>query len=114
LIRQPILIPYTLGRKRLDKLYLDTTFAQKSNPFREFPSKAEGLAELLRKVEAYPDDTVFYFRAWTFGYEDVWLALSAALRTKVGKTIKSAKLMLTLVSLGPRGWLPDGALSIPC
>ncbi|KAJ5788620.1 hypothetical protein N7457_003610 [Penicillium paradoxum] len=83
LVRHPILIPYTLGRKRLDKLYLDTTFASATNPFREFPSKAEGLAELLAKVQAYPDDTVFYFRAWTFGYEDVWIALSAALNTKV-------------------------------
>ncbi|KAJ5543451.1 hypothetical protein N7461_009454 [Penicillium sp. DV-2018c] len=86
LIRHPILIPYTLGRKRLDKLYLDTTFANSinaTNPFRQFPSKAEGLAELLQKVQAYPDDTVFYFRAWTFGYEDVWVALSAALDTKI-------------------------------
>ncbi|KAJ5601015.1 DNA repair metallo-beta-lactamase [Penicillium lagena] len=83
LVRNPVLIPYTLGQKRLDKLYLDTTFALAANMFREFPSKAVGLAELLRKVEAYPDDTVFYFRAWTFGYEDVWIALSAALNTKV-------------------------------
>jgi DNA cross-link repair 1C protein len=83
LIRHPILIPYTLGQKRLDKLYLDSTFATATSPFREFPSKAEGLAELLQKVQAYSDDTVFYFRAWTFGYEDVWVALSAALNTKV-------------------------------
>lgn len=84
LIRHPVLIPYTLGNKRLDRLYLDSTFAVASNIYREFPSKAEGLAELLRKTERYPDGTVFYFRAWTFGYEDVWLALSAALDTKVG------------------------------
>ncbi|KAJ5142698.1 uncharacterized protein N7515_001485 [Penicillium bovifimosum] len=83
LIRHPILIPYTLGQKRLDKLYLDTTFATARKLFRQFPSKAEGLAELLQKVQAYPDDTVFYFRAWTFGYEDVWVALSAALNTRV-------------------------------
>ncbi|OQE02551.1 hypothetical protein PENSOL_c002G08250 [Penicillium solitum] len=83
LVRHPVLIPYTLGQKRLDKLYLDSTFASKTNPFREFPSKAEGLSELLQKAQAYPDDTVFYFRAWTFGYEDVWIALSAALNTKI-------------------------------
>ncbi|KAJ5106374.1 hypothetical protein N7456_003049 [Penicillium angulare] len=83
LIRHPLLIPFTLGRKRLDKVYLDTTFATKSNPLREFPSKAEGLSELLTKVEAYPEETIFYFRAWTFGYEDVWLALSAALNAKI-------------------------------
>lgn len=88
-MRQPILIPYTLGQKRLDKIYLDTTFACASNPFREFPSKAEGLAELLQKVDAYPEDTTFYFRAWTFGYEDVWLALSAALNSKVTELLGS-------------------------
>ncbi|CAG7918296.1 unnamed protein product [Penicillium olsonii] len=83
LIRHPVLIPYTLGQKRLDKLYLDTTFASKTNPFRQFPSKAEGLAELLQKVQAYPEDTKFYFRAWTFGYEEVWVALSSALNSKI-------------------------------
>ncbi|PYH44804.1 putative DNA repair protein [Aspergillus saccharolyticus JOP 1030-1] len=83
IIRHPVLIPYTLGTKQLDKMYLDTTFARPSHICRVFPSKAEGLAELLRKVEAYPDDTTFYFRAWTMGYEEVWVALSAALKSKV-------------------------------
>ena len=86
MIRHPILIPYTLGRKRLDKIYLDTTFAGSSNPLRTFPSKAQGLAELLQKVGEYPEETTFYFRSWTFGYEEVWLALSAALNTKVNST----------------------------
>ncbi|KAJ9221110.1 hypothetical protein DTO169C6_6496 [Paecilomyces variotii] len=83
LIRHPVLIPYTLGNKRLDKVYLDTTFAIRSDVYRSFPSKAEGIKELLDQVYAYPDDTVFYLRAWTFGYEDVWLALSAALNSKI-------------------------------
>ncbi|KAL2840248.1 hypothetical protein BJX68DRAFT_279056 [Aspergillus pseudodeflectus] len=83
LIRHPILIPYTLGNKRLDKIYLDTTFANTSHAFHTFPSKAEGLAELLRKLESYPEDTIFYFRAWTFGYEEVWRALSATLKSKI-------------------------------
>lgn len=86
LLRHPVLIPYTYGKKRLDKLYLDTTFAGASNPLREFPSKAEGLAELLRKIEDYPEDTIFYFRAWTFGYEDVWVALASALDAKARNT----------------------------
>ncbi|KAI9367456.1 hypothetical protein BJX61DRAFT_304200 [Aspergillus egyptiacus] len=83
LIRHPILIPYTLGNKRLDRLYLDTTFAHTLRSFHTFPTKAEGLAELLRKLEPYPDDTTFYFRAWTFGYEEVWMAIAAALKSKV-------------------------------
>ncbi|PGH29633.1 hypothetical protein GX50_07616 [[Emmonsia] crescens] len=83
LIRNPVLIPYTLGSKRLDKIYLDTTFATKSNVCQTFPSKAEGIRELLEKIKTYPDDTLFYLRVWTFGYEDVWLALSAALNTQI-------------------------------
>lgn len=111
-MRHPILIPYTLGQKRLDKLYLDTTFAGNSNPFREFPSKAQGLAELLQKVDAYSDDTVFYFRAWTFGYEEVWMALSAALDSKVCSL--SDALMGNILNLeqGSSGSLPDGSLPI--
>ncbi|KAL4942428.1 hypothetical protein BDV06DRAFT_192197 [Aspergillus oleicola] len=83
LIRHPVLIPYTLGNKRLDKVYLDTTFARNSHTFDVFPTKAEGVAELLRKLEPYPENTTFYFRAWTFGYEEVWVALAAALRSKI-------------------------------
>ncbi|KKK15003.1 hypothetical protein AOCH_003849 [Aspergillus ochraceoroseus] len=85
LIRHPILIPYTLGNKRLDKIYLDTTFAHTSHAYDDFPSKAEGIAELLRKLEPYPEDIKFYFRAWTFGYEEVWTALSAALKSKANR-----------------------------
>lgn len=81
-----MLIPYTLGDRSLDKIYLDTTFATKTDIYEDFPSKAEGIRELLRKVKEYPEDTVFYLRNWTFGYEEVWLALSAALNTKVRDT----------------------------
>lgn len=83
LIRNPILVQYTLGPKRLDCIYLDTTFATKSDIYREFPSKAEGIQELLQKVERCPADTMFYFNTWTFGYEQVWIALSAALASQV-------------------------------
>lgn len=85
MVRNPVLIPYTLGNKRIDKIYLDTTFATKSNIYKTFPSKAEGIQELLQKIEKYPEDTVFYLRSWTFGYEEVWQALSAALNTPVSQ-----------------------------
>jgi DNA cross-link repair 1C protein len=83
LVQNPILLPYTLGDKRLDTIYLDTTFATKSEPYREFPSKADGLCELLQKVERYPKDTKFYIESWTFGYENVWIALSALLGSQI-------------------------------
>ena len=83
IIRNPVLIPYTLGGKRLDCLYLDTTFATADDIYRDFPSKAIGIQELLQKVQRYSPETTFYFRAWTLGYEDVWVALSAALSSKI-------------------------------
>ena len=83
MIRNPVVLPYTHGFKRLDKIYLDTTFASKKANCRRFPTKADGLKELLEKVSRYPTDTIFHFHAWTFGYEDVWIALSSALRSQV-------------------------------
>ncbi|KAK8246013.1 putative DNA repair protein [Phyllosticta capitalensis] len=83
IVRNPSLIPYTLGNNRLDKIYLDTTFASTSWMYREFPTKADGLKELLEKVSEYPPDTTFHFNAWTFGYEDVWIALAAYLNTPI-------------------------------
>ncbi|KAH7079938.1 beta-lactamase-like protein [Paraphoma chrysanthemicola] len=83
LVQNPIMLPYTFENSRLDCVYLDTTFATKSQPYRNFPSKADGLRELLDKVRGYPDDSVFYFHSWTFGYENVWVALSAFLKSRI-------------------------------
>ncbi|KAG8533820.1 uncharacterized protein KY384_001561 [Bacidia gigantensis] len=83
LTRHPVIIPYAHGLKTIDRIYLDTTFATKDEKYRQFPSKAGGIAELLEKVFSYPADTVFHFLAWTFGYEDVWRALSHALNSQI-------------------------------
>jgi len=89
--RNPNLVEYTSGLKTLDKIYLDTSFTEDI----PFQTKVEGIAELLRKISDYPDDTIFHLQAWTYGYEDVWIALSKALRSKAGQlhtsqpTIKS-------------------------
>lgn len=80
LLRNPILSPYsaTAGIKHLDSIYMDSTFVAggKVDSCKIFPSKADGLLELLGKVSKYPKGTLFYFDAWTFGYEDVYSALS--------------------------------------
>lgn len=81
--RNPFLLPFTTGVKLLDCLYLDTTFASHSDIHRSFPTKADGLTELSAKVRECPDNSIFYFRAWTLGYEDVWLTLSSVLDSKV-------------------------------
>ncbi|RDA86938.1 hypothetical protein CP532_1871 [Ophiocordyceps camponoti-leonardi (nom. inval.)] len=79
LTRNPILIEYSCGLKTLDTIYLDTSFIADV----PFPSKADGIAQLLRAVARYPDDTVFHIKAWTYGYEDVWIALSSALNSPI-------------------------------
>ena len=83
LARNPIILPYCSGIKRLDNMYLDTTFAAKDERYRRFKSKAAGIKELLGTLLKYPKDTVFHFNAWTLGYEDVWVAISNALNTRV-------------------------------
>lgn len=82
--RNPVLIPYGLGERRLDRVYLDTTFAVNKDLYRTFPSKAEGLRELLGRIQMYPPQTLFHLRAWTLGYEEVWQAMSALLCSQVG------------------------------
>ncbi|KAK1246195.1 hypothetical protein MKX07_005264 [Trichoderma sp. CBMAI-0711] len=77
--RSPALIEFTYGIKTLDTIYLDTSFTDDI----PFQTKAEGIAELLRKVQKYPKDTVFYIQSWTYGYEDVWVALSKALNSPI-------------------------------
>ena len=90
IVRNPVVIPYTHGQKRLGKIYLDTTFATKEDVYRKFPAKSVGLAELLEKVSKYPEDTVFHFNAWTLGYEDVWIALSSFLQSQVRQSLNFA------------------------
>ena len=86
LTRHPVLLPYlSFPYTRLDTIYLDTTFVTmgREDPYRHFPPKADGIKELLQKVDQYPRNTFFYFDAWTFGYEDVWQALSNFLGTRI-------------------------------
>jgi len=86
LTRHPTLLPFTIsgpGGRRLDRMYFDTTFATTKDTHRDFPTKADGLRELFVKIAAYPRTTRFYLNAWTFGYEEVWLALSQALKSRV-------------------------------
>lgn len=80
--RNPCMIQYTSGLKRLQKVYLDTSFTEDI----PFQTKAEGLAELLKEVSRYPKDTIFHFQAWTYGYEEVWVALAKYLKSQVRLT----------------------------
>lgn len=99
IVQNPVLLPYTCGSRRLDCVYLDTTFATKSEPYREFPSKADGIRELLEAVAKYPEDTIFYFHSWTFGYEHVWIALSNFLNSQIHLDPYRSRIYRSLSSL---------------
>ena len=85
LCRHPSLVAYTSAAafRRLDAVYLDTTFAVPKSPYQDFPAKAVGLTQLLTKLSKYPLDTFFYFHNWTFGYEDVLIAVSKMLQSPI-------------------------------
>ncbi|KAK2074564.1 hypothetical protein P8C59_008760 [Phyllachora maydis] len=97
LARSPSLLQYTQGLRTLDTLYLDTSFLEN----RHFQTKAEGLQELVRKVAQYPETTVFHFHAWTYGYEDVWIALSKALCSPVHVDEYKMSIYRSLMGRGP-------------
>lgn len=101
LARNPLVIPYAHSIRCLDKIYLDTTFAPERHEIPTFPTKAEGVAELLRKVAEYPENTTFHFHAWTFGYEEVWIALANVLDSKVS-TINGLSVALADSIADPR------------
>jgi hypothetical protein len=111
LVQNPVLLPYALGIQRLDCIYLDTTFATKSDVYHEFPSKAEGIRELLEKVSKYSDDTIFYFHSWTFGYENVWIALSSFLKSQVHLDDYRARIYASLSTL-ERKYLRETGLDV--
>ncbi|KAI8945601.1 artemis protein [Xylaria longipes] len=77
--QNPNMIEYSSGLKTLDRIYLDTSIVN-NYPLQ---TKADGLRELLGKLQKYPNDTIFHFQAWTYGYEEVWIALSRALNSKI-------------------------------
>ncbi|KAI0438178.1 artemis protein [Xylaria telfairii] len=77
--QNPNMIEYSSGCKTLDRIYLDTSILD------DYPlqTKADGLRQLLVELQKYPKDTIFHFQAWTYGYEEVWIALSKALNSKI-------------------------------
>ncbi|KAH8813293.1 beta-lactamase-like protein [Xylogone sp. PMI_703] len=105
LVRNPFLVPYAAGIKKLDCMYLDTSNIRPVS----FPTKAEGLKELLQKVIRYPKDTVFHLTSWTFGYEEVWMALSQVLNSKIHVDKYKMRLYQSLRKEGSSLGLPQDA-----
>ncbi|KAK3350041.1 beta-lactamase-like protein [Lasiosphaeria hispida] len=95
--QSPSLIEYSSGLKMLDTIYLDTSHIEDVS----FPTKSEGIGELLAKVAEYPPDTIFHFQAWTYGYEDVWIALSKLLGAKIHVDEYKMRIYASLLTKDP-------------
>ncbi|KAI1743067.1 hypothetical protein F4680DRAFT_391774 [Xylaria scruposa] len=92
--QNPNMIEYSSGLKTFDRIYLDTSIVY-NYPLQ---TKAHGLRELLGKVQKYPKETIFHLQAWTYGYEEVWIALSKALNSKVHVDSYKMKVFESLVT----------------
>ncbi|RYP37893.1 hypothetical protein DL767_002765 [Monosporascus sp. MG133] len=92
--RNPCILEYSSGLRSLDCIYLDTSVLDDYH----IQTKAEGLRELLEKVAQYPDDTIFHFQAWTYGYEEVWIALARALKSKIHVDDYKLRIYKSLIS----------------
>lgn len=104
IVQTPVLLRYTYGLTRLDCVYLDTTFATQEDKYKHFPGKVEGLRELMTKVAQCSEDSIFYFRAWTLGYEQVWIALADMLQSKVHVDDYQLRLFNAIVENGNDGY----------
>jgi hypothetical protein len=63
-------------------------------------------------VTEYPDDTIFHFHSWTFGYENVWIALSAFLHSRIHLDEYRARIYGSLSTLDKRQ-LREAGLDVP-
>jgi hypothetical protein len=89
LVRNPSLMPYMKGFRKLDSIYIDSTFSYRldyrfQNHYIEFPTNTDGTWELLKEIEKYPPHTKFYFATtYVMGFEDVWLMIYHKFNEKV-------------------------------
>ncbi|KAF9291169.1 hypothetical protein BGZ68_004874 [Mortierella alpina] len=72
---------FTSTTQQIDRLYLDTTCCHPA--FKEFPSRDLAISDLITFINRRPRMAHYYIDAWTFGYEDIWIALSRAFHTKI-------------------------------
>lgn len=76
--RNPILLPYISGVKKLDNIYLDSTFAYRGEPFIEIPSNSLGISMMAQLLKEFPkddEDIQFYFMDHTSGFEEGWASI---------------------------------------
>ena len=67
-----VLSPFIFGPKKLNMLYLETTFAYRGVNI-EIPENLNGIHQLIDLISSYPKGTHFRFPQLTYEFEEVWL-----------------------------------------
>ncbi|KAI5952257.1 hypothetical protein KGF54_003123 [Candida jiufengensis] len=75
LIKNGNLFPYITGSKKLDQIYLDTTFSYRGEPYIKIMPNSDGVVALIELLKLYPkdQDIEFSFVDAVSGSEEIWL-----------------------------------------
>ncbi|KAI5960074.1 uncharacterized protein KGF55_004797 [Candida pseudojiufengensis] len=78
LIKNRILFPYITGSKKLDIIYLDTTFSYRGEPYIKIMPNSDGVVALIELLKLYPTDPdiEFSFVDAVSGSEEIWLQVA--------------------------------------
>lgn len=79
----PALLNFTLGNRTALSLYIDNTFEEHADPFKSYKGNFDGIRSLCQLASRYPVHTHFAAVRLTLGYEEVLVALSSQLSTKI-------------------------------
>ncbi|SEI33255.1 YALIA101S03e13960g1_1 [Yarrowia lipolytica] len=81
----PLLLPYICGVKKLDCIYLDTTFGYRGEPYISLVDNNTGLGKLMKQLSRYPltGSIQYFLPRYTSGFELIWQYLAAAYDWKV-------------------------------
>lgn len=81
----PMLLPYMCGVKKLDCIYLDTTFGYRGEPYISLVDNNTGLGSLMKRLSRYPrtGGIKYFLPRYSSGFELIWQYLAAAYEWKV-------------------------------
>lgn len=84
--RTPALAPYVSGKKRLDNVYFDLSFAYRGEPYIELPPNQSGIQAVISLLQEYcmDDPEIKYlFKDTTLGFEEAWAHVAAFFSGKI-------------------------------
>ncbi|CUM67031.1 uncharacterized protein PRCAT00004719001 [Priceomyces carsonii] len=93
------LFPYTTGQKKLDNIYLDTSFGVRGEPFINIITNEDAITTAIDLIKLYPlddPDIQFYFADSTSGFEECWAQIINVIN---GKFHTGARIMKRIQSI---------------